>query len=273
MLHEDLLAQRNMAAQTAFCLQDIDPSFNHNSDRIFLSGLQFYARSWMHFFCQGGIRGNGLGRENPPWSSFPSRAISDKICGLGTGGTVLETRFKRGHKFRPSNRAREMLNRAWARRLLLLSSGLSLVMVVMIAVASNAAQSSSEKSGANDAQQPSSRVRTMLDLLSADEDCDCNDRKACVFPTEIESRGIRLFPGGGQGDISSNPNTWGSFDPVSKVPRLSCQDTVHHAHYTRYKLPKEGRKALESYCLSGECIAPTNRLLFVAIEGISRCEL
>ncbi len=143
--------------------------------------------------------------------------------------------------------------------MLLLGSGLSLVLVAMIIGMSRISSSNREKSGADHGRPPSSPIRTMLDLFSVVEDCDCKARKACVFPTEIESRGVKHFAGGGQGDISSDANTWGAFDPVSKVPRLSCQDTVHHAHYTRFKLPKEKRKALEMYCLSGECIAPTNR--------------
>jgi hypothetical protein len=146
-----------------------------------------------------------------------------------------------------------------ARSVLLLGSGLSLVLVAMIIGMSRISSSNREKSGADNSRPPSSPIRTMLDLFSAVEDCDCKARKACVFPTEIESRGVKHFAGGGQGDISSDAKTWGAFDPVSKVPRLSCQDTVHHAHYTRFKLPKEKRKALEMYCLSGECIAPTNR--------------
>jgi hypothetical protein len=179
------------------------------------------------------------------------------------------------HIFGPSPRGPVVGVLKWAtmlttRRLLLLSSGCSLVLVAMIFAMSKSGKSagnSREESGDDYAQPLSSPVRTMLDSLFDLEDCDCSNRKACTFPTEIESRGVMKFPGGGQGDVSSNPDTWGSFDPVSKVPRLSCQDTVHHAHYTRFKLPKDRRKALGSYCIDGECIAPTNRW-FVFISHV-----
>jgi hypothetical protein len=90
-------------------------------------------------------------------------------------------------------------------------------------------------------------------------DCDCSTKIPCIFPTDITASGLKIYPGGGQGDVSSSASAWGSFDPVSKMPRLSCQDTVHHAHYPRFKLPQEVRKNYTTVCPNGECIAPTNR--------------
>jgi hypothetical protein len=145
------------------------------------------------------------------------------------------------------------------RNLLWSVSALSLILASIILVKKNSS-AVRHHFATDNSRQSTTHIRTMLDSLSLDEDCDCSARKACVFPTEIEGRGNKKFPGGGQGGISSDVNAWGTFDPVTKVPRLSCQDTVHHAHYTRFKLPKEDRNGLSSYCPGGECIAPTNRL-------------
>ena len=46
-----------------------------------------------------------------------------------------------------------------------------------------------------------------------------------------------------------DPDDWGTWDPVTKLPRISCLDTVSRADYARYRDP-ESRK---------EFIAPTNR--------------
>ena len=154
-----------------------------------------------------------------------------------------------------------MVSSRWmaSRRKLLWSvSALSLILAAIILFRKNSS-SSRQHFAADNSRQATSQIRTMLESLSLDENCDCSSRKACVLPTDIEDREKKKFPGGGQGSISSDVNAWGTFDPVTKVPRLSCQDTVHHAHYTRFKLPKEERNGLSSYCPGGECIAPTNR--------------
>lgn len=78
--------------------------------------------------------------------------------------------------------------------------------------------------------------------------CDCSAPSQCVEITNTELR--HKFPGGGAGGLSKDD--WGSFDPVTGVPRIDCPDTVTHAHYTRYKDQETGI----------EYVSPTNRCLF-----------
>jgi hypothetical protein len=151
------------------------------------------------------------------------------------------------------------------RKLLCTVSTLSLILAAIILVRKNSSGGRQHLPPDN-SRQSTSQIRTMLDSVGLDENCDCSDRKACIFPTEIEDRGDKKFPGGGKGKISSDVNAWGTFDPVTNVPRLSCQDTVHHAHYTRFKLTKEERTGLSSYCPGGECIAPTNRSASISFQ-------
>ena len=77
------------------------------------------------------------------------------------------------------------------------------------------------------------------------ETCDCSAPTPCVEVIETDI-GQKL-PGGGAAGLTGLD--WGSWDPVTGVPRVDCPDTVTHAHYTRYKDKATGI----------EYVSPTNR--------------
>jgi len=78
-----------------------------------------------------------------------------------------------------------------------------------------------------------------------EEYCDCSAPSKCVEIIETDVK--KKLPGGGAAGLTIRD--WGSWDPVTGVPRVDCPDTVTHAHYTRYKDSKTGV----------EYISPTNR--------------
>ncbi len=90
-------------------------------------------------------------------------------------------------------------------------------------------------------------IMSALALTSSldEEYCDCSAPTQCVEVTLTEEK--RKLPGGGAAGLSKSD--WGSWDPVTGVPRIDCPDTVTHAHYTRYKDKETGV----------EYISPTNR--------------
>ena len=92
-------------------------------------------------------------------------------------------------------------------------------------------------------------LQTSLDGAAA---CNCGEAKPCVNPVTTATG--KVFPGGGV-TASSGSAAFGSWDPITGVPRISCQDTVSgNGHDTRFK-----DNANVYGCPSRECIAPTNR--------------
>ena len=117
----------------------------------------------------------------------------------------------------------------------------ALVLAVFLSTHTGGKQSAGETHSGHSSPAPLSRLQQLSDRTARDgpvfsqlaqttslnaKYCDCSAPSPCV---EVEEADVKKkFPGGGAAGLSGND--WGSWDPVTGVPRIDCPDTVVHAH-------------------------------------------
>jgi hypothetical protein len=181
-------------------------------------------------------------------------------CGAADGYVGLE-RQARGNRFpMPASHTQQQI----ARRVAAGASSIAALLVLAVwwqAHASrpgDAAQTSPRQASTLAQLTALPQLRESLAQMSSLEEqyCDCSAPSQCVEIANTEQK--KKLPGGGAGGLSQDD--WGSWDPVTGVPRIGCPDTVTHAHYTRYKDKATGI----------EYVSPTNRYVHLLCRRAAR---